>query len=96
MVGAGSPEFLPLHVHTNTPARVREIAMRFGAVDREKVDDMWVQHAEGAAPRSPQIETHVVDGSPALGVHAGVGAFGLAILDMAWVERRIAELGGRG
>lgn len=49
VVVAGSPEFFHLHVHTNAPARVRELAAAFGTVAREKVDDMWVQHAESAA-----------------------------------------------
>ncbi|MBC7093082.1 DegV family EDD domain-containing protein [Candidatus Bipolaricaulota bacterium] len=46
------------------------------------------------ARRSPGLEVHLVDASPALGVHAGLGAFGVGVLDMGWVDRRIAELGG--
>ena len=48
------------------------------------------------AARSPAFSAHIVDASPALGVHAGLGSFGVALLDMAWVDRRIDELkGGR-
>ncbi|HEU68316.1 MAG TPA: DegV family EDD domain-containing protein, partial [Candidatus Acetothermia bacterium] len=50
VVVAGSPEVLHLHVHTNTPARVRELAAAFGTVAEEKVDDMWIQHAAVAEP----------------------------------------------
>ncbi|MBC7099722.1 DegV family EDD domain-containing protein, partial [Candidatus Bipolaricaulota bacterium] len=42
-----------------------------------------------------ELELHIVDASPALGVHAGLGAFGVALLDMGWAERRIEELKGR-
>lgn len=31
----------------------------------------------------------------ARGVEAGLGAFGMAILDMAWADRRIAGIGGK-
>jgi fatty acid-binding protein DegV len=44
------------------------------------------------ACRAPDLEVHIVDASPALGVHAGLGAFGVALLDMDWVDRRIEEL----
>jgi hypothetical protein len=45
--------------------------------------------------RTRKLEFHIVDASPALGVHAGLGAFGVALLDMDWVERRIEEFKGR-
>jgi hypothetical protein len=44
-----------------------------------------------AAP-GPDAEIHIVDASPALGVHAGLGAFGVALLDKAWVEQEIERL----
>ena len=46
VVVAGSSTFLHLHVHTNTPARVLEIARGFGKTAAEKVDDLWAAHAE--------------------------------------------------
>ncbi|MGY4707028.1 DegV family protein [Candidatus Bipolaricaulota sp. J31] len=39
-------------------------------------------------------EVLVAPASPALGVHAGTGAVGVALLDRAWLEARIRELGG--
>lgn len=39
-------------------------------------------------------EVHVTPASPALGVHAGIGAAGVALLDRAWLAARIRELGG--
>ena len=44
------------------------------------------------AARSPDFAPHIVDASPALGVHAGLGSFAVALLDMDWVDRRIEEL----
>ncbi|MGC9530256.1 MAG: DegV family protein [Candidatus Bipolaricaulaceae bacterium] len=59
VVVAGSSAFLHLHVHTNTPARVFEVARALGQVEGEKVDDMWAQHAESFAD-APRGETALV------------------------------------
>jgi len=61
VVVAGSPTFLHLHVHTNTPARAFEVARAYGEVAGEKVDDMWAQHAEAYAPRKAGELALVVD-----------------------------------
>ncbi len=45
------------------------------------------------AYRSPDLEIHIVDASLVLGVHVGLGAFGVAVMDMGWLEERIRELG---
>ncbi len=39
-------------------------------------------------------DVHVSPASPALGVHAGTGAVGVALLDRDWLEARIRELSG--
>jgi hypothetical protein len=39
-------------------------------------------------------EVHVSPASPALGVHAGTGAVGVALLDRDWLAARIRELSG--
>ena len=63
VVVAGSPTLLHLHVHTNTPARVLEIARGFGKTAAEKVDDMWAEHAEAyGEPKAGRIAL-VVDTS---------------------------------
>jgi len=40
-------------------------------------------------------EVYVAPASPALGVHAGIGAVGVALLDWGWLESRIGEFGGK-
>jgi len=45
LVVAGSPRRIRIHVHTNEPDRVFEVAARHGRVSRTKADDMRVQHA---------------------------------------------------
>lgn len=68
VVVAGSPQVLHLHVHTNAPARVRELAEAFGTVAQEKVDDMWAQHAAVAEPAKARLAL-VVDTSCDLPEH---------------------------
>ncbi|HEC63351.1 MAG TPA: hypothetical protein ENI38_03075, partial [Candidatus Acetothermia bacterium] len=46
-----------------------------------------------AAP-GPDAEIYIVDASPALGVHAGLGAFGVALLDRDRIEQEIRRLEG--
>ncbi len=41
IVVAGSAEELHAHVHSNAPALVFEVLEEFGALERQKVDDMW-------------------------------------------------------
>lgn len=40
----GAPPTLKVHIHTDDPARVREIASAYGELTRVKVDDMERQH----------------------------------------------------
>ena len=59
LVVAGSRSKVRLHVHTNEPARLFELAARFGAVTGEKADDMQRQQemAHHAARRRVAVVT---------------------------------------
>jgi len=69
VVVAGTPSFLHLHVHTNTPARALEVVREFGQVGDEKVDDMWAQHAEAYGEEKKGRLALVVDTSCDLPEH---------------------------
>ncbi|HET8691507.1 MAG TPA: DegV family protein [Steroidobacteraceae bacterium] len=59
LVIAGSRDKLRLHIHTNEPPRLFELAARYGAVSREKADDMQRQQemAHHAATRRVAVVT---------------------------------------
>ena len=59
LVIAGSRDKLRVHVHTNEPPRLFELAARYGAVSREKADDMQRQQemAHHAAARRVAVVT---------------------------------------
>jgi DAK2 domain fusion protein YloV len=60
LVVVGSPGFVRVHIHTNSPEVVFDVAETFGDVTGRKVDDMREQHREfvrgalaGSGPDSP-------------------------------------------
>lgn len=56
LIVAGSTEKMRVHVHTNEPETVFEIAGRYGQVSRRKFDDMRKQHTDAhAAERTSSI-----------------------------------------
>jgi DegV family protein with EDD domain len=63
LVVAGTASKVRLHIHTNEPPRLFELAARYGAVGAEKADDM--QRQQGMAHHSTRRKVAVVTDSAA-------------------------------
>jgi DegV family protein with EDD domain len=51
IVVLAAEDLLKVHVHTDTPERVFELASRWGTIETTKADDMREQHRSGHGPR---------------------------------------------
>lgn len=63
LIVAGSSEKIRLHIHTNEPQRVFDIAGQFGRVSNPKFDDMRKQHSDGFDKKAASNIALVTDSS---------------------------------
>ncbi|MFQ5604938.1 MAG: DAK2 domain-containing protein [bacterium] len=63
LIVAGSSEKLRVHIHTNEPETVFNIARQFGAISKQKTDDMRDQHSQAYGENSTSKIALVTDSS---------------------------------
>ncbi len=74
----GDPPTIKVHVHTDNPERVQEIAARHGTLTRQKVDNMEQQHNVLVVER-PDIERSIVSVVPGPGFERIVRELGAEV-----------------
>ena len=49
-------DIIKLHIHTNNPGKIMEEALKFGALDKIKIENMRIQHSEQVAAQAAAEE----------------------------------------
>lgn len=72
----GTPDIMKVHIHSNNPGRVLEIAVGYGVLNKIKIDNMEEQHNEKLVIEA-QVEDKVVEfkkiGTVAVAMGEGIG-----------------------
>lgn len=90
IVVLATDELLKVHVHTDTPDRVFELAQQWGAIETTKADDMRAQHrelAEDAARRLGIVVDSSCDLPDELVDRHGIVVVPLQVIDSAGATR---------